>query len=98
MLEWLLVSEFPLRVNLDLENAKILFELLKLHSSQWLRQHISYLFVCRNILELHFSSMHHIHDIAELDLDVLRLVVEHKIFQQLHATRDQISHVQLEIK
>ena len=73
-------SSLPLGRNLDLENTKILPELLKLHSGQWLHQHISYLFVCRNILELHYSSLHHIHDVVELYLDVLRLVMEQKIF------------------
>ena len=46
-------TSLPLGRNLDLENTKLLPEVLKLHPSQWLSQHISYLFVCRNILELH---------------------------------------------
>ena len=45
MLEWLWVSSFSLGGNLDLENTKLLPEVLKLHLSQWLSQHISYLFV-----------------------------------------------------
>ena len=49
---------------LDLENTKLLPKVLKLHPSQWLSQHIIYLFVCRNILELHYSSLHHILDIV----------------------------------
>ena len=36
MLEWLMDSSLPLGGNLDLENTKILPEVLKLHSSQWL--------------------------------------------------------------
>ena len=79
MSEWLSVSSFPLGGNLDLENTKILPEVLKLHSCQWLRQHISYLFVRHNILELHCSYLHHIHDIVILDIDMLRLVMEHWI-------------------
>ena len=63
--------------NLDLENTKLLPEVLKLHPSQWLSQHISYLFICHNILELYYSSLHHILDIVILDLDVLRLVMEY---------------------
>ena len=55
MSEWIIGSSLPLGRNLDLENTKILLEVLKLHSIQWLCQHISYLFVRRNILELHFS-------------------------------------------
>ena len=53
MSEWLMDSSLPLGGNLDLENTKLLPEVLKLHSSQWLHQHISYMFVHRNILELH---------------------------------------------
>ena len=49
---------------------------LKLHPSQWLCQHINYLFVHRNILELHCSPLHHIPDIVILDLDMIRLVME----------------------
>ena len=71
--EWLLDSSLPLGRNLDLENTKLLPEVFKLHPRQWLSQHISYLFVHRNILELHFSSLHHILDIVELYLDVLDL-------------------------
>ena len=59
-------------------DTKLLLEVLKLHPSQWLSQHISYMFVRRNILELHCSSLHQIPDIVifDLDLDMLRLVME----------------------
>ena len=70
-------TSLPLGRNLDLENTKLLPEVLKLHPSQWLSQHISYLFVRRNILELHYSPLHHIPDIVVLDLNMLRFVMEH---------------------
>ena len=79
MLEWLMDSSLPLGRNLDLENTKLLPEVHKLHSSQWLRQYISYLFLRHNTLELHWSSLHHIPHIVILDLDMLRLVMEHWI-------------------
>ena len=79
MSEWLWVSSLSLGGNLDLENTKILLEVLKLHPSQCLCQHISYLFVHRNILELHCSFLHHIPDIVILDLDMLRLFMEHRV-------------------
>ena len=66
-----------LRGNLDLKNTKILSEVLKLHSGTQLGQHIIYLLIFHNILELHFSSIHHIPDIVILDLDMLWLVMEH---------------------
>ena len=72
-------TSLPLGRNLYLENTKLPTEVLKLHLSQWLSQHISYLFIRRNILELHCSPLHHIHDIVILDLDMLRLVMEHWI-------------------
>ena len=77
MLEWLWVSSFSLGGNLDLENTKLLPEVLKLHPSQWFCQHISYLIIHHNILELHCSPLYHIPDILILDLDMLRLVMEH---------------------
>ena len=76
-LEWLWDSSFSLGGNLDLENTKILPEVLELHSGQWLHQHISYLFLLHSILELHCSPLHHIPDIVILDLDMLRLVTEY---------------------
>ena len=79
MSEWLWDSSLSLGGNLDLENTKLLPEVLKLQPSQWLRQYISYLFLCRNILELHYSPLHHIPNIVMLDLDMLRLVMEHWI-------------------
>ena len=77
--EWLWKSSLSLGGNLYLENTKILPEVLELHPSQWFCQHISYLFLCHKILELHYSLLHHIPDIVILDLDVLRLVMEHWI-------------------
>ena len=77
MSKWLWVSSFPFGGNLDLENTKIVPKVLKLHPSQWLFQHISYLFLHRNLLEHHCSPLHHIPDIVILDLDMLRLVMEH---------------------
>ena len=71
MSEWLWVSSLCLGGNLDMENTKLLPEVLKLHSIQWLHQHISYMFLRHNILELHYSLLHHIPDIVILDLDML---------------------------
>ena len=76
MSEWLTDSSRPLGRNLDQENTKLLLEVLKLQSGQWLRQHISYLFFCRNILELYCSPLHHIPDIVILDINMLRLIME----------------------
>ena len=72
-------TSLPLGRNLDLENTKLLHEVLKLHPSQSIHQHIIYLFIHRNILELHCSSLHHIPDIVILDLDMLRIVMEHRV-------------------
>ena len=76
-------------------------EVLKLHLSQWIRQHISYLFLHHNILELHCSPLHHILYIVILVLDMLRLVMEHRVLQQLHTIHFvtiYTSSIQLEIK
>ena len=69
--EWLTNSSLPFGGNLNLENNKLVPEVVKLHSGQCLGQHISYLFIHHNILELHFSSLHHIPDIVIFDLDLL---------------------------
>ena len=53
MSEGLLDSSLPLGRNLNLMNTKLLSEVFKLHSVQWLGQHIIYLLVHHNILELH---------------------------------------------
>ena len=94
-------SSLPLGSNLDQENTKLLPEVFKLHPSQWLSQHISHLFVRRNILEPHCSSLHHILDIVIFDLDMLRLVMEHRVLRQIHTTlvvAIYTSIIQLEIK
>ena len=39
MTEWLTDSSLPLGGNLELENTKLLPEVLKIHSGQWLSQH-----------------------------------------------------------
>ena len=77
MSKWLMDSSFPFGESLDLENTKILLEVLKLHSGQWLHQHISYLIIRHNILELHCSPLHHIPDIVIFDLDMIQLFMEH---------------------
>ena len=84
--EWLWDSSLSLGGNLDLENTKLLPKVLELHSGQWLCQHISYLIVRRNIMDLHCSPLHNIPDIVILDLDMLRLVMEHQVLRQLHTT------------
>ena len=87
--------------NLNLDNTKLLPEVLKLHSGQWICQHISYPIIRRNILELHRSPLHHIPDIVILDPDILRLVMKHWIFRQLHKTlvvTMYTSSIHLEIK
>ena len=77
--EWLRDSSLSLGGNLYMENTKLIPKLLELHSIQLLRQHISYLFLRRNILELHCSPLHHIPELVILDLDMLRLVMEHQV-------------------
>ena len=86
MFEWLMKSSLPFGGNLNLENTKFLSQVFKLHSGQWLSQHISYMFVRRNILQCHCSFLHHIHDIVIFDLYMLQLVMEHWVVQQLHTT------------
>ena len=101
MSEWLIESSIPLGGNLDLENTKLLPELLKLYSGQWLCQHNNYLFIHRNIPNLHCSFLYHISDIVIFDLDMIQLVMEHRVLRQLHTTlvvAMYTSSIHLEIK
>ena len=101
MSERLSDSSPPLGGNLDLENTKLLPEVLKLHYGQCIGQHISYLFVRRNILELQYSYLHHILDIVILNIDMLEIFMEHRVLRQLHTTlvvTIYTSSIQLEIK
>ena len=70
MSEGIMDSSLPLGRNLDLENTKLVPEVFKLHPSHWLSQHISYLSIRHNILELHCSSLHHFPDIVIFDLQL----------------------------
>ena len=79
--EWLWVSSFTFGGNLDLENTKILPEVIELQTSQWICQYISYLFLHRNILKLHYSSLHHIPNIVIPYISVLQLVMEHRVLK-----------------
>ena len=67
-------SSLPISRGLVLDHTKSFSEVLELHFGQRLGQYIGYLLVHFHILELYCSSLHHIPDIVELDLDVLRLV------------------------
>ena len=79
MSEWLMDSSLPFGGNLYLENNELLPEVLKLHPIQWLHQHIIYLFLRCNILELYCSPLHHIPDIVILEIDMLGIFLEHWI-------------------
>ena len=70
----------------NMHKSKLVPEVIKLHSRQRLGQNFSCLLISRHILELHCPSLHHIPDIVILDLNVLRLVMEHWVLGQLHTT------------
>ena len=71
-------SSLPFGGNLDLENTKLLPEVLKLHSGQWL---VNTSAICSSTTTYwsFTAPLHHIPDIVILDLDELRLVMEHWI-------------------
>ena len=72
-------TSLPLGRNLDLENTKILSEVLKLHPSQWLSQHIWKLLIYANILELYSSLLHDVTNVEVLNFYVLHLIIEHEV-------------------
>ena len=61
----------PSLKDLDLDHTKSFSEVLELHSRKRLGQLIGYLLLCFHVLELHYSSLHHIPNIVELDLNLL---------------------------
>jgi hypothetical protein len=79
-------SSLPVIREVLLDHTKLVSEVHKLHFRQRLGQHVSYLLICSDILELHCSTMYHISDVMVLDLDVLGLVMEHYALRQLHTT------------
>ena len=73
-------------MDIDMHNSKLVLEVLKLHSHQRLGQNIGNMLLHRHTLELQCSSLHHILYIVILDLNVLRLVMEHRALRQLHTS------------
>ena len=64
-----------------MDHTKSFSKVLELHSHKRIGQYISYMLLYCYVLELHCSSLHHIPDIVELELDVLRLVMKHQVLR-----------------
>jgi hypothetical protein len=64
-------TSLPLSREILLDNTKLVSEVLKLHMTQRLGQHICNLLICANILELYNSPLHHIMNVVIPDLYVL---------------------------
>ena len=62
-----------------MDHTKSFSEVLELHSYKGIGQQIGYMLLYCHVLELHYPSLHHIHNTVELYLDVLRIVMEHRI-------------------
>jgi hypothetical protein len=54
-----------------LHHAKIVSEVLILHSRQRLGDNVHYFFIYGYVLELHRSSLHHVSDVVVFDLYML---------------------------
>ena len=68
------------------DNTKLVLEVLNLHTRQRISQHICYLLICANILELYNSLLHHVTNVVIPDLYVLHLIMEHWVLCHLYAT------------
>jgi hypothetical protein len=79
-------SSLPLTRDILMYHTKLVFEVHKLHSRKRLGQHVSYMLVYSDILELHFSPLYYISDLMVPDLDMLRLFMEHWVLFKLHTT------------
>ena len=63
-----------------MDHTKCFYEVLEIHSRKNIGQHIKYLLIHCHVLEIQCSSLHHIPDIVELDINVLQLFMEQKVF------------------
>ena len=79
-------SSLPLTREVLLDYTKLVSKVHKLHFLQRFGQHVNYLLICRNILELHCYPLYHISDVMVPDLDELGLFIEHWALCQLHTT------------
>ena len=61
-------SSLPLMREVLSDYTNLVSKVFKIYMRQRLSQHINYLFLCMNILELHGSSLHHIPDVVVLYL------------------------------
>ena len=64
-------SSLPHVMDTDLNNSKLVLDILKLHPHKRLGQYIDYFIFHPSVLELHYSFLHIISDIVILDIDVL---------------------------
>jgi hypothetical protein len=54
-----------------LHHTKLVYEVLILHSRHRLGENVYYLLICGYVLELHFSSLHHVSNVMVFDLYML---------------------------
>jgi hypothetical protein len=54
-----------------LHHAKLVSEVLILHSRQWLGENVYCLLISGYVTELHNSSLHHVSDVVVFDLYML---------------------------
>ena len=66
-----------------LHDAKLVLELYKHCFGKGLGENVSYLFIHRYVLEIHFSLLRHVVDEVVFDLNILRSVMKHCIFQNI---------------
>jgi hypothetical protein len=67
LLEEKLHTSLSTRVDI-LHHAKLVSEVLILHSRQTLGENVCYLLICGYVSELHNSSLHHVLDVMVIDL------------------------------
>ena len=79
-------TSLPLSREVPSDYTKLVLEVLKLHTRQRLSQHIYYLLICANILELHNSLLYQVTNVLISYLYVLRLIMEHRVLHYIYTT------------
>ena len=65
-----------------LDHSHLFSEVSKLSLTQSFREDICHLLSCRNVLQLYNSSLDIVSDEVMSDVNVLRLIMKHKIFRE----------------
>ena len=65
------ISAIPLNERGNLHKPQLVFEVHELLPGEQIRQKVSFLLINGDVLEPHYSPLHHVMDVVVLDLNML---------------------------